>query len=208
MKSRIAALTLALATTVSACSSIEPVTRAEPLTGVTAPDLGVAASRQDWSLAELRVVVPETLRVSEANSYMPNADIVWRDDPYGDRRQQVATVIHEAMAAPLARLDGSRRVVVDIEVTRFHALTERARYTVGGRHAIRFSLSVRDAETGEILSGPREVDASFGALGGQAAIASEAQGIGQRERIQAHLDLWVREEFGLAPTDALVTGVR
>jgi hypothetical protein len=38
---------------------------------------------------------------------------------------------------------------------RFHALTERARYTIGGQHEIEFVYSVRHAETGAILSGRR-----------------------------------------------------
>ena len=38
-----------------------------------------------YDVAEVKIVVPQTLRVSEANSYRPNADIVWRGDPPGDR---------------------------------------------------------------------------------------------------------------------------
>lgn len=29
------------------------------------------------------------LSVSESNSYYPNADVVWRGDPIGDRIQQI-----------------------------------------------------------------------------------------------------------------------
>lgn len=44
------------------------------------PDLA-----RGWRLAGVRVSVPKTLTVSEAKKLLPNADIVWREDPPGDR---------------------------------------------------------------------------------------------------------------------------
>jgi hypothetical protein len=159
----------------------------------------VAASqavRQDWTLASLVVNVPRTLTVSEAaHQFKPRADIVWREDPLGDRYQQVEGILRGALEGQLGRMSGSVPVQVQIDVTRFHAQTERARYTVGGEHEIEFVLTVRHAETGAILSGPRPVDLTFRAYGGQAAIEAEARGETQRVRISQRVAAWAQSEF-------------
>jgi hypothetical protein len=92
-------------------------------------------------------------------------------------------------------LEGEREVVIDVIVTRFHALTEKARYTVGGVHAIQFNLQVRDAHTGEVLMQPHHIKADFDALGGNAAIAAEARGVTQKVRITNHLAYVIRQEL-------------
>ena len=91
---------------------------------------------------------------------------------------------------------------MELELTRFHALTERTRYTIGGEHEIEFIFTVRHGETGEALTGPIPVDLTFRALGGSHAIEAEAQGIYQRDRIQSQIAGWARAEFGLAPLDS------
>jgi len=94
---------------------------------------------------------------------------------------------------------------VELELTRFHALTERTRYTIGGEHEIEFIFTVRHADTGEALTGPIPVDLTFRALGGSRALEAEAQGIYQRDRIQSQIAGWARAEFGLStrPTELL-----
>ncbi|NOX39651.1 MAG: hypothetical protein GXP05_03795 [Alphaproteobacteria bacterium] len=46
-----------------------------------------------WHVQDVRVNVADSLSVSEANRLIPNADIVWRGDPYGDRRVQIEDII-------------------------------------------------------------------------------------------------------------------
>lgn len=187
------AILVAAALALSACASPFAVSRDATLNTI-APV--IEAPMQDWSIAGLEVEVPRTLRVSEANSIKPASDIVWREDPLGDRYVQVEAILTEALTPVMRPREGaSTPVIVSIEVTRFHALTARARYTTGGEHEIEFILTVRHAETGEILSGPRPVDLTFRAHGGQAAIRAEAAGITQRVRITERLQAWALVEF-------------
>jgi hypothetical protein len=190
----------------SACATPFAVTRDAPL-GPIVPV--IEAPTQDWSVTGIDIVVPRTLTVSEANSIKPNADIVWREDPLGDRYVQVETILREALTPVLQPREGAATdVVVQIEVIRFHALTERARYTVGGEHEVEFMLTVRHAQTGEILSGPRAVDLTFRAHGGQAAIQAEAQGITQRVAITERLQDWARVEFPAPYTGMMTAAVQ
>jgi hypothetical protein len=75
------------------------------------------------------------------------------------------------------------------------ALTEKARYTVGGVHAIQFDLTVRDAATGEVIRPAKRIIADFAGLGGSAAIAAEQQGITQKLRITEQLARVIDEEL-------------
>ena len=67
--------------------------------------LGPDATRA-WRLAEVRVSVPNSLTVSEAETLLPNADIVWREDPAGDRHAQVATIMKNAITQGAQGLRG------------------------------------------------------------------------------------------------------
>ena len=64
--------------------------------------------------------------------------------------------------------------------TRFHALTEKARYTVGGIHSFHFDADRARCATGAVLDGPRLVMADVKASGGARAIAEEQMGRTQR----------------------------
>ena len=44
------------------------------------------------SIGELNVIVPESLKVFERNSYLPSGDIVWRVDAAGNRHEQVKAI--------------------------------------------------------------------------------------------------------------------
>lgn len=158
----------------------------------------------NWQLSNLEVTVPSSLQVSEENSFKPNADIVWREDPCCDRHSQVDALMTAALSSALEPLDGEQPVSVQFQVTRFHALTERTRYTFGGEHEIEFLLTVVDASTGEVLRGPRAVDLTFPGAGGEQALAEEARGYYQRDAITERLIAWAQIEFGLAQLEDVV----
>jgi hypothetical protein len=142
---------------------------------------------RDYDVVSLSVTVPRDLVVSEENVFYPAADIVWRGDPFGDRYAQVQRLFEDGMRAGARTLDGTRPVNVEVEVRRFHSLTEKARFTVGGVHSIRFLITVTDARTGEIVEGPRFVSADRDALGGQRAIEAEQAGRTERVMVLNHL---------------------
>lgn len=148
---------------------------------------GMVVVSTAYRVKQINVSVPRTLRVSEANSFVPNADIVWHGDPLGDRYDQVTALITEAAQTGTAGMTTGQPVQVDIEITRFHALTMKARYTVGGNYATRFLLTVRDFATGEILDGPRPVVADIRASGGERAMEEEAAGITQKSVIEGRV---------------------
>ncbi|MEP2027835.1 MAG: DUF6778 family protein [Paracoccaceae bacterium] len=135
----------------------------------------------------VEIIVPDTLLVTEANRYYPKGDIVWRGEPLGDRRAQVKAIFEEGIGRGAAALQGSTPVDVQVEVLRFHALTQKARYTVGGVHAITFSVTLKNPETGALLADPHIVQADLKAYGGEEALSAEAGGYTQKFRITNHL---------------------
>ncbi|MBF9045483.1 hypothetical protein HKCCE4037_19260 [Rhodobacterales bacterium HKCCE4037] len=151
---------------------------------------------QDWDVTGVNVIVPRTLIVSEANTIKPRADIVWREDPIGDRHTQVDDLMTEALTPAFEAVTGTIPVVVQIELTRFHAQTQRVRYSnFNSEHEIEFIMTIVHAETGAILSGPDAFDLTFAALGGEDAVRADAEGVTQRMRITQRLQNWVRSEF-------------
>lgn len=159
---------------------------------------------QNWRISALEVTVPGTLTVSEENTIKPRSDIVWREDPCCDRHSQVDQLMTSALETGLAPLAGGQPVRVELQVTRFHALTERTRYTIGGEHEIEFFMTVFDAESGGVLRGPRAIDLTFPAAGGDRALAEEARGYFQRHAITDRLISWVQVEFGIAELQEVV----
>lgn len=148
-----------------------------------------------YDVEAIRVSVPRKLKVSEANTIKPIADIVWRGEPVGDRHAQVAAIFNEAIQTGTATMTHGRQVIIDVEVTKFHALTERTRYTIGGMHEMRFVLTVTDAVSGAIIEGPREVVADIKASGGAKAIAEEQAGRTQRVVTLERLSQVIRREL-------------
>lgn len=147
------------------------------------------------NVTKINVTVPTELKVSEANRYYPNGDIVWREDPMGNRHAQVAKIVHDAMAVGTSSFTGHVPVILDIQVSRFHALSEKARYTVGGVHNIVFTMVLRDAQTGAPLAAPRKIETDLEAFGGQQAITAESRGLTQKVRISGHLAEVIRQEM-------------
>jgi hypothetical protein len=141
------------------------------------------------------ISAPRTLLVSEADVYLPNADIVWHGDPLGDRHTQVEAMFSAALAAGTTDMTQGYPVTVQIEVKTFHALTPKTRATLGGNFAMQFYLTVLDGSTGQILDGPRLVIADTPASGGRKALREEAQGITQKVVIEARLAEVLREEL-------------
>lgn len=218
------AAALGLGVALSACGQSEIVTRDAPLsapaasfaasdvqavaqTGADRKILRVSAAQtqartilpeavlRQINVARINVSVPLSLKVSEANRYYPSGDIVWREDPIGNRHEQVAKIMHDAITAGIADFDGPVPVLLDIRVVRFHALSEKARYTVGGVHNIVFDMVLRDAATGEALSEPRRVTTDLEAFGGQQALAAESRGLTQKVRISGHIAEVIRQEM-------------
>lgn len=190
----------------SACAGVEPASRnTNPSqSGLTLPlqqGAQIAAQPQvqvlqsKYQVAEIRVNVPRTLKVSEANSFLPKADIVWRGEPRADRYAQVAKIFNEGLLAGTQGMTSGPAAIVEVEVTRFHCLTEKTRFTVGGNHAIHFTLTVRDAATGTVLDGPRAIIADVKASGGAAAIAEDQAGRTQRVVVVERLAEVIRREL-------------
>ncbi|MBJ2153802.1 DUF6778 family protein [Paracoccus sp. IB05] len=153
---------------------------------------------RNWRVSKIDVVVPDTLTVSEKNSYMPNADIVWHGDPTGDRHAQVAAIFRDAIAKGTTGLRGKQPVTLRVVVTQFHALTPKARGMGGnvGVHDIRFDARIHDGRTGAPLTGSFPIKADIAALVGQDAADADARGFTQKVEITEHLEAVFRNWLG------------
>lgn len=160
-----------------------------------------ASTTSGWRLADVRVTVPKTLTVSEAKSLLPNADIVWREDPLGDRYAQVAKIMDDAITRGAQGLRGSRPVFIDVTVTRFHALTFEAeqRGSNWGVHNIKFTAQVVDARTGEVLLPATDIRAELPALSGNQMREARRQGVTQKSMITNHVAKTVAGWLGIGP---------
>ena len=167
----------------------------------TAYDPVPASLAQTWRLAEVRVSVPKSLTVSEAKSLLPNADIVWREDPLGDRHSQVGKIVQNAVLRGAQGLRGSRPVIIDVTVTRFHALTYEAELSNSdwGVHNIDFIAQVVDARSGEVLLAATKIRAETPAFSGARMKAARAKGATQKSMITNHVAATVAGWLGLGP---------
>lgn len=148
-----------------------------------------------YNVTSVVVDVPRSLVVSEANLYYPGGDIVWREDPPGDRYAQVQKIFEDAMTRGVQAVDGPQDAVLNITVKRFHSLTQKARYVTGGVHSITFDMSLTDPETGAVLVPAREIKANLKAYGGNKAIQADARGETQKVRISNHLAGVIQQEL-------------
>ncbi len=162
-------------------------------TGVrsTAPE-GVQRSYQ---LADMRFSASPELKVSEATGYYPIADVVWRGDPWGERIPQIAAMFETAVARNKPALRGSQPVVIDVQLVRFHGVTDRTRYSVGGVYNIIFLMTVRDAGSGVVIEPVRRVVANLDAPGGSQAVVLEQSGQTQKVRVTDFLTQVLRREL-------------
>ena len=153
-----------------------------------------------YRLAGVSVIVPQSLTVSESEtSYVPQADIVWVEEPAGDRRAQVARIFEEGVRAGAAGLRGSTPVTVEVTVQKFHALNMKSRYNAPqgtGVYDITFTARILDAKSGAELVPTQQILANAPARTGDAALAEEAAGITQRStnvaQIAATIAGWLR----------------
>ena len=179
----------------AACSDTGMATRNAPLPTL---GLGVDGPRvvtRDYTVARMQFHAPDDLRISEGNGYYPFVDVVWRGDPVGDRIAQIGAIFETAMERGTADLDGATPVVVDIALKRFHGVTERTRFSVGGVYNMVFFLTVLDARTGAVIEPAREVVANLSAPGGNAALVAEMQGQTEKVRVTDYLTQVLHDEL-------------
>lgn len=188
----------------SACSMGDYVSRNAPYETIpeaAAPQLALAAPRAEdtlppvqqprpaagYKVVDYEIKIPSSLTISEANMFLPIADIVWRGDPRGDRRTQIGAMFQNGLDRAKQQVRGTRDVKAIVTLSKFHSLTEKTRYTVGGNHAMRFTVTLVDVTTGAVLVNNRPVKADLKAYGGARAVQAEAQGYDMKTRIQNHL---------------------
>lgn len=160
------------------------------------PEIAAVPQATSYNIVDVIVDVPRTLSVSEANTLIPNADIVWQEEQYGDRYAQVAQIVEDAMEIGVAGLQGERDAILYVTVKKFHTLTATARYTVGGGHTLHFDITLLDPVSGTMIAPTSHMNASFAALGGAAAIIAERAGMTQKARISQHLVKEIYTELG------------
>lgn len=172
---------------------------AAPLAQQELPDVPKrpTATAPAYSIVDYEIKIPQRLKVSEANLFYPVADIVWRGDEYGNRKQQIGAIFQESINRAKPNLNGAQGVKLNITLNRFHSITEKTRYTVGGVHSISFFVTVTDSSTGEVLIQNRKVKADLEAFGGLRAIRSDKQGLTMKERLHRHLSRVIAAELTL-----------
>ncbi len=202
---------VALMSALSACGGMPDVaTRNAPFEAVPLAQSGVVVvpvvaaqpdiperpsqSRATYKIVNYSITVPEELSVSEANLYYPVADIVWRGDAIGDRKDQIGYIFQESLNRARQNLTDGQAVKAEIVVQRFHSITEKTRFSVGGVHSINFDLLLRDAQSGQVLVS-RTIKADLKAFGGRRAINADRQGLTMKERIHRHLERVIKAEL-------------
>jgi hypothetical protein len=158
------------------------------------------APSQGWRISAVEVTVPRTLSVSEEESFVPKADIVWREDSAGDRYDQVAAIMKTAISRGAAGLKGDRPVRLEVTMTRFHAMTFTAETRApAGVHDVEFDIIARDARTGEVLAGPEHIEASFPAMTGAVMARARLAGQSQKSQITDHVARTIASWLGVLP---------
>ncbi|WP_238366160.1 DUF6778 family protein [Mesobacterium pallidum] len=190
MKLRTTATILGMALALAACGSAP-----QTVSRNAAPEEVAAFETPPLRIASYHVSVPRSLAATEAESFFPSADIVWKGDPAGDRHQQVAAIFEDGIRRSAALMGDGRPVDVRIEVQRFHGVTDRTRYSVGGRHEVDFSLAATDAETGEVVVPAHDVSVWLKSLAGKRAIESDQKGITQKVRVTDFIARALYEEL-------------
>ncbi|MEM9010393.1 MAG: DUF6778 family protein [Pseudomonadota bacterium] len=184
------AILIAAVAALSACTTVDT-----ELTGRLSP-----GTSDGWALSAVEVEVPEALTVSsDPNSLIPREDIVWYEEPEGDRRAQVGKIVADAITDAAAGLDGAQPVILDVTLERFHALTPMARMRpYGGTHTVTFSIQVVDAATGTVLSAPGRIQADVRAVTGKASMEALAAGESQKSlisgRVSDVVETWLGNE--------------
>ncbi|MEL7151251.1 MAG: DUF6778 family protein [Pseudomonadota bacterium] len=158
------------------------------------------ALSKSWHVHNVRVTVPETLTVSDDNTYAPNADIVWHGEVGGDRREQVAAILRDGLTEATSSLSGPRGISVRAQLEHFHAVTPAAvARAPAAVHNIAYVIQIFDDQTGEAITPPERIEADLEAFVGSAAITAAIQGQSQRVRIVDHIASVTRGWLGTGP---------
>lgn len=169
---------------VASCTTIGPhaqvYDRPIGLSAATVAQLGVH---------EVDVIVPETLVVSvNPNEQFPQTDIVWYEDPPGDRRAQVQAIVEKGVKQGVAGLRGPQKVDVLVVVRHFHAVTPRAlNNSLPAWHAVTLDVSLIDPATEQVLARIPNLKADSTALTQGAAKAALERGETQKSRNVARI---------------------
>lgn len=150
---------------------------------------------RSYDLRGLNFAAQSDLTVSEQESFYPTADIVWRGDPKGPRIAQIGQMFETAAARNRPVLNGNVPIVVDVTLVRFHGVTNRTRYTVGGNYNVVFDMTVRDANTGAVIEPTRRVAGDLDAPGGETAVRLEESGQTQKVRVTDFLTSLLRAQL-------------
>jgi hypothetical protein len=150
---------------------------------------------RSYALQGFNFNVLEGLTVSEDESFYPTADVVWRGDPLGPRIPQIAAMFEEAAARNRRVVNGALPVTVDVTLVRFHGVTNRTRYTVGGVYNVVFDMTVRNATTGDVIEPTRRVVGNLEAPGGTRATVLESEGQTQKVRVTDFLTSLLRAQL-------------
>ncbi len=184
----------------SGCSTINEMSYRDSvdLTNCTPLD---QIGQTNYDVQGFIVRVPRSMRVSEANSIHPDATIVWRGEPLGDRHAQVHTIVSDAARDAFDSSNGGTPAVVDMNVTFFHAMSDRTRATTGGWHTVNFDLALRDPDTNELLRPVEKVVTQITGFGGEVAERAVVRGETQKYRIKRHLTQVLEVAvLGICPT--------
>lgn len=163
-------------------------------------DIVTRSASNSWYSSDIDVVVPRRLTVSEENRFAPKGDIVWREDPPGDRHMQVKRIVADAAGKAARNLRGRKPVRIEIEVEQFHALSDRARLIAPSAvHNLQFKIRVFDARSGLQIVPTDRIRADFPAYTRLEALEAERQGLTQKVRITSHLESVLKGWFGQGP---------
>jgi hypothetical protein len=150
---------------------------------------------RSYALQSLNFSVTPGLVVSEENGYYPQADIVWRGDQPGPRAAQIGAMFETAAARNTSVIRGDTPITVDVQLIRFHGVTEKTRGSVGGVYNIIFMMTVRDARTGVVIEPARRIEADLKAPGGSQADALERAGRTEKVEVVNFLTATLRNQL-------------
>jgi hypothetical protein len=150
---------------------------------------------RSYALQSLNFTVSPGLVVSEENGYYPQADIVWRGDRPGPRATQIGAMFETAAVRNTSVIRGDRPITVDVQLIRFHGVTEKTRGSVGGVYNIIFMMTVRDARTGAVIEPARRIEANLKAPGGSQAQALERAGRTEKVEVVSFLTATLRNQL-------------
>ncbi len=151
--------------------------------------------QRDYDLRELRFSAKDDLIISEREGYYPTADIVWRGDPLGPRVDQIGAMFQEATRRNRTIISGRQPIDIEVTLIRFHGVTNRTRYSIGGIYNVVFELAVRDASSGTLIEPPRRVVGNLDAPGGERAVRLEESGQTQKVRVTDFLTGLLRSQL-------------